>query len=142
MDTRCLLEIEPLHAGICLNSALEGDNRSGAKGVLKYLNDRQRIIVVGGVILFVLMGLLPPWTQTWSHRSSYNVSPLGYGLIVSPPVLEHSQEFSGVRIDLSRLIVQWLILTAVTILGVFIWPGPGESAPQKKPDLGGRKHSP
>jgi hypothetical protein len=144
MDTRCLLEIEPLHAGICLNSALEGDNRSGAKGVLKYLNDRQRIIVVGGVILFVLMTLSPPWKYTWTNVSQYSDQPAVYGLIFLPPIslLRGNASNVGIKIDIVRLVLQWLILTAVTICGVFIWPGPGESAPPKKPDLGGRKHSP
>ena len=140
LDTRCLLEIEPLHPGTSSNSGLDREKRSGAKGVLKYLNDRQRIIVVGGVILFVLMTLYPPWKQTWSHGSSYSEWSLGYALIVLPPQGEKVSNTFGVRIDFSRLILQWLILTAATGFFVFIWPGPSKSAPPKKPDLhGGRK---
>ena len=140
LDTRGLLEIEPSHLGTASNSGLEGDKQRRPKGGFKSLNDRQRRIVVGGVILFVLMTLYPPWKQTWSHGSSYSEWSLGYALIVLPPQGEKVSNTFGVRIDFSRLILQWLILTAATGFFVFIWPGPSKSAPPKKPDLhGGRK---
>lgn len=83
------------------------------------LNGRQRGIVVIGVVLFVLMGLFPPWTYTRYAQSIHSEKPAGYALIISPPGPEKDAPAFGVKIDVSRLIVQWLVLAAATGLGVF-----------------------
>lgn len=46
--------------------------------------------------------------------------PAGYALIISPPGPERKDGHFGVRIDISRLIVQWLVLAAAMGLGVFM----------------------
>jgi len=84
------------------------------------LNVKQRIIAIVGVVLFVLMGLIPPWTYTFDARSIHSEKPAGYALIISPPVPEKDGLAFGVKIDISQLIIQWLVLAAVTGLGVFI----------------------
>lgn len=94
----------------------------------------------GSVILFVLMGLFPPWKETWTDVSQYSEWPVGYGLIFVPPNFEGAMGNCGMKIDIGRLVLQWLSLVTVMSLGLFMWPGPGKSAPPKKPDLhGGRK---
>jgi len=84
------------------------------------LNDKQRKIVIVGVVLFVLMGLFPPWTYTLDAPSVHREKPAGYALIISPPGPEKHAPAYGVRIDISRLIVQWLVLAAATGLGVYM----------------------
>lgn len=84
------------------------------------LNDKQRKIVIVGVVLFVLMGLFPPWTYTLDLQSIHREKPAGYALIVSPPEPERGSPAFGVTIDISRLIVQWFVLAAATGLGVFM----------------------
>jgi hypothetical protein len=83
-------------------------------------NDKQHKIMIVGVVLFVFMGLFPPWTYTLDAQSIHREKPAGYALIVSPPGPERDAPAFGVRIDISRLIVQWLILGAATSLGVFM----------------------
>lgn len=84
------------------------------------LNDKQRKIVIVGVVLFILMGLFPPWTYTLDAQSIHREKPAGYALIISPPGPEKNAPAFGVKIDISRLIVQWLVLAATTGLGVFM----------------------
>lgn len=85
------------------------------------LNDKQQKIVVVGVVLFVLMGLIPPWTYTLHTQAIQREKPAGYALIISPPEPERENAAAfGVRIDISRLIIQWLVMAAATGLGVFI----------------------
>lgn len=84
------------------------------------MNDKQRKIVIVGVVLFILMGLFPPWTYTLDAQSIHREKPAGYALIISPPGPEKNAPAFGVKIDISRLIVQWLVLAATTGLGVFM----------------------
>lgn len=84
------------------------------------LNDKQQKIVIIGVVLFVLMGLIPPWTYTLETQAIHRAKPAGYALIISPPDPEKNAAAFGVRIDISRLIIQWLVLTAATSLGAYI----------------------
>ena len=84
------------------------------------LNVKQRKIAIVGVVLFVFMGLIPPWTYTLNAQSIHREKPAGYALIISPPVPEDDNPAFGVKIDISRLIIQWLVLAAATGLGAFI----------------------
>jgi hypothetical protein len=67
----------------------------------KPMNNIQKAIIIVALMSFVLMGLFPPW-----HGPRVNQ----YGLIFSPPS-------TSAVIDISRLVVQWLLLifTAMTI---------------------------
>ena len=84
------------------------------------LNGKQRKIVVVGVLLFVLMGLFPPWTYTLDVQSTHREKPAGYALIISPPGPEKDAPAFGVKIDISLLVIQWLVLVTATGLGMFI----------------------
>jgi len=81
------------------------------------LNNKQRKIVIIGVVLFVLMGLFLPWKHTLDYESIRWERPAGYAFIALPPEPEGA---IGARIDISRLIVQWLILAAASSLGMFM----------------------
>jgi len=74
------------------------------------LNAIQRVIILVGVAVFVLMGLLPPWTYG-------GVVPAGYRFIASPPKTEG---FWGVKIDMSRLLIQWAVTIAASGVGVLV----------------------
>ena len=76
------------------------------------LNENQKKIVIAGVVLFVLMGLFPPWTYTLDHESTHRKRPAGYALILEPPGPESTHVAFGVEIDVWRLLVQWLVLGA------------------------------
>ena len=92
---------------------------------MKSLNSKQVKILIGGLIVFVLIGLFPPWIQCVDsgHEGAYlkTERPAGYGPIFLPPLPEQSKKvlifdecLIGVRLDIHRLYIQWLILIALT----------------------------
>lgn len=78
------------------------------------LNSKQLRILIAGVVIFVAIGLFPPWTYTFNAESIPSEKPAGYALIVSPPNPEQAVPVFGVRLDISRLLIQWLVLVAAT----------------------------
>ena len=81
-------------------------------GCLIKLDSLQRKIVLVGIVLFILMGLIPPWKE---GNAQYD-HPLGYRLIVAPPELPNYLGQHNGRIDFGRLILQWILL-AVGVAG-------------------------
>lgn len=97
------------------------------------LDKRQQHIVLAGTALFILMGLFPPWTYT---GDTGHEKPAGYALIITPPeppsvlgrVYRRFKDVKGVKLDWSRLIVQWLVVAAATGVAMFLLTGqPGSS---------------
>jgi hypothetical protein len=58
--------------------------------------------------LIVFMALIPPWQETFDQKGVRIIRPAGYGCIFAPP--EPSPRF-GIRVDVSRLLVQWAMVT-------------------------------
>lgn len=102
------------------------------------LNFKQRIIVTVGAAIIVGMGIYPPWIYTFKSREDM---PGSYGFITSPPSAYDRGEIyfseprsyepgsapislmpggSGTKLDLARLIVQWIMIAALTGVGVFV----------------------
>jgi len=77
-------------------------------------NPKQLRILTAAGVIFVAMGLFPPWTYTLDMQSIHREKPAGYALIVSPPNPEKDAPAFGVRLDISRLLIQWLVLAAAT----------------------------
>lgn len=74
----------------------------------------QRKILVIAALLFVAAGVCPPWIYTVDGQSIHSQRPAGYALVMAPPAPEQSGAAFGVKLDFSRLAVQWLVLTALT----------------------------
>lgn len=70
----------------------------------------QRLILVLGVAVFLVMGVYPPWE--FGYPKGYPSEPTGYGPIWSPPDAK-SGRFHA-RIDIDRLFVQWAMVAAAT----------------------------
>lgn len=83
-----------------------------------YVNSTQKYIVIGGVFLFILMGIVPPWVQTFDAKGTYSEEPLGYFPIITPPKPTRESRWFGVKIDISRLAIQWFVVFVST--GVFV----------------------
>lgn len=75
-----------------------------------------RKILVAGALLFLLSGLFPPWVYTYDRNGDaggHTQKPAGYKFIFSPPSPETHPQYSGlniffgVRVDFSRLLIQW-----------------------------------
>ena len=83
------------------------------------LNKRQMLAFRWGVALIVLMGVFPPWVYTFDARSVHSRKPAGYYFILTPPTPENTSQAYGVRLDVSRLLVQWLVV-ATSVAGFFL----------------------
>jgi len=89
------------------------------------LSPTQRGIILAGITVIVLMGLFPPWTYTFKSPRTYSEEPAGYGFIASPPSIRaddhgYRQRWHGIKIDLSRLLVQWAVTIAAAGFGVLL----------------------
>jgi hypothetical protein len=93
------------------------------------MSKRQRYVLLGGIALFVLMGIFPPWRYVSylsvpreprtaaerldaargrpKRRTTLEIEEKAYAPIFSPPGARS-------RIDLAQLSVQWIVLGAVT----------------------------
>ena len=60
------------------------------------MNKNQKIVVVIGLVIIVLMGLFPPWKMIFGGTPM----ALGYEFLFSPPGIAN--------VDSLRLLVQWL----------------------------------
>ena len=83
------------------------------------LNKRQMLAFRCGVALIVLMGLFPPWVYTRDARSVHSRKSAGYYFIFTPPAPEYNYSSNGVRLDVSRLLIQWLVV-ATSVAGFFL----------------------
>lgn len=91
------------------------------------MNIRQKIALLAGIFLLVLAGLFPPYTLVTRAYSASHERFLGYYFIGTPPSAPAStthlpvrrREGFSVRIDTTRLFIQWgiiLFLTAGAVL--------------------------
>jgi len=88
------------------------------------LNSRQQKVVWAGLILILLMCLFPPWVYTIDYArdgaSVHSEKPAGYGsLFFAPDPLSYSVGH-GIRIDLTRLFIQFVFLATSTLLGFIL----------------------
>jgi len=67
----------------------------------------QRVVLVVGVILIALSAAFPPWVYTFTRPGmAVSSRPAGYASILTPPELSSSSITRGVRVDVTRLVVQ------------------------------------
>lgn len=84
------------------------------------LNSKQTKVLIISIAIFILMGLYPPWVYTYNNGSVHSEKPAEYELITEPPYPELERVQYGVHLDISRLIVQWLVLLAATIGAILL----------------------
>ena len=81
---------------------------------------RPKTVLLCGAVAVLLSGLLPPWIYTFSNSGSVSVRIAGYKFLLTPPVPEFQQAVPeaqqdprfGIRLDVSRLAVEWLCIAA------------------------------
>jgi hypothetical protein len=78
------------------------------------MNRNQKIVIIVGLIIIVLMGLFPPWTFHYDG----NEYTVGYKFI--------TQATGPVKIDESRLLIQWFCVCIVVGGLVLILKDKGE----------------
>ena len=91
------------------------------------MNSKQKKVLWIGIVIVVLMGLFPPWTDT---LEGFRTEPRGYVIIFKPPYSRGGAW--GVQIDFQRLILQWLIVGFV-IGGLLITSKNRKSEQEQKP---------
>lgn len=84
-----------------------------------YINAKQKKIIATGVVAAILMCLIPPWKHTFKRSSIYSEEPAGYYFILDPPERKSNLAF-GLKLDLTRLSIQWVMILLGTGLGVFL----------------------
>ncbi|MFA5292052.1 MAG: hypothetical protein WC496_03365 [Phycisphaerae bacterium] len=82
----------------------------------------KKLILWAGVLIFCLMGLFPPFSfsgdlEGMQYRiAKANLLPPMYGFLLSPPTISASNGLTlSANIDFSVLIIQWLILSVITV---------------------------
>lgn len=83
-------------------------------------NSKQKTILIIGIVVILLMGTILPWNYTYKSSSTYSEAPAGYYFITSPPPRRMKSFSHGIKIDVSRLIIQWIITIAATSAGVML----------------------
>lgn len=79
------------------------------------MNRKQTTICWIGLLIFVLMGLFPPWIKhdtTLINDKVAVFSNIGYGFLFSPP------RFSDF-VDLTSLFTQWILVAVITAWFVY-----------------------
>jgi hypothetical protein len=84
-----------------------------AKILGRWLDTTQKKIVLGGMVCFLLVGLIPPLMDYHSH------SHCGYGIIFLDGGSPYGGGYVGgighyERIDFYRLIVEWILVIVLT----------------------------
>lgn len=81
----------------------------------------QRTVILGGLILFLLMGLYPPWREVLNYGQGQIISQsVSYASIFNPPELKKTYKPYSIEIDWSRLVIEWICVVVFTIGIVFL----------------------
>ena len=73
------------------------------------MNRKQRWVLWIGVSIIALMGLCPPWMESYRYGATRSI---GYAPILAPP------KSTTVRIDVIRLLLQWASVAVVIGAGM------------------------
>ena len=75
------------------------------------MNKKQKVAILVGVGIIVLMGLFPPWCWNTPRDGQYIHRSGEYDLLFS------GSDYSGQRgdeIDVTRLVIQWIVVAIAT----------------------------
>jgi hypothetical protein len=84
------------------------------------MNKRQLLVARIAVGLIVLIGLVPPWTQSFQIRGISQIrEAAGYAPIFAPPKPRFRDEDYVVEMNIARLFLQWILVAVAG--GTLIW---------------------
>ena len=84
------------------------------------LNKIQKKILTIGVVVILICCLFPPWVHTFKAKSIYSEESAGYAPIISPPSKKQNSVGFGVKLDISRLLLQIFIIFIATGAGALL----------------------
>ena len=76
------------------------------------MNKKQKICLWVGIAVFVLMGLYPPWIIIHPTKG-YHALPK-YRFLLLPPYSNNKAGLSLHQIDVTKLVIQWFMVAAIT----------------------------
>ena len=85
---------------------------------MKSLN---KSVLKWGLIAVALLGLFPPWLYTVERSGTrdssgaHSTTDAGYHFILTPPAARQQRDEHGVRLDVARLIIEWVCVAALTV---------------------------
>lgn len=77
------------------------------------MNTFQRVLNGLGLLTAALVGVFPPWIETWRDGTIKHVSAVGYSFIATPP--PPTQPDASVSLDVARTILQ--LVSVATVFG-------------------------
>lgn len=82
---------------------------------LLLLNRRQTRAIVIGALVFVLVGLFPPWHHVYINEVGHErTEPAGFHVITQHPLPLASANWYTARISVGILALEWLAVIAAT----------------------------
>src|SRR5258707_14798264 len=88
------------------------------------LSATQKWIVIAAAVAIFASGLFPPWLATFdvtaSHDSTgrHSENDAGYHLVLTPPPRRDGASQFGIKLDTSRLFLEWVCILSA---GVTAW---------------------
>ena len=83
------------------------------------MNSR-KVILLLGVGAFTASVLFPPWTYTFDHTGTHSRRSAGYHFLLNQPKPEVDVPSRGVKLDISRLCLEWAAIGGLCILGLVL----------------------
>jgi hypothetical protein len=99
------------------------------------MNKSQKLALTIGAVIAILMGLFPPWACISYFQFVGQSNPAGYSFILSPPSPETDKPFSGVELDINRLVIQWIMVAIAISAALALLHKRGSSPPHKSARL-------
>ena len=81
---------------------------------------KQRKIISIGAFVLIVCCLFPPWVYTVKHRDIYSEESAGYSLILSPPEKKGDSAANGVKLDVTRILLQIFMISVATSVSVLL----------------------
>ena len=87
------------------------------------INQKQKYVMIGGLLLIVVMALFPPWYATLKTSSGMLQMPdlSGYSFIGKPPPRDGNT--ITFKVNVTRLSLQLLVVLVLTEIGVLAFSG-------------------
>jgi hypothetical protein len=96
------------------------EQRNGSREKNPFVWQTKHIVLVA-VVLIVIMGLFPPWTDMLRIQGRIDTErPTGYAFIFSPPAPTINKQDGSVRIDFGRLLLQWFLVGVVAATAIYL----------------------
>lgn len=85
-------------------------------------DQHRRNIFAATLSAVAIMCVVPPWTYTYTWNGTYGEAPAGYYFIFEPPEGKEIDDGNGVKMDITRLLIQCLVALSAGGVGLLLPP--------------------